>query len=238
MTNTTNSNKNFIDFSKNNYHKHWSYSNFFRYLYTAEQIIKHNGQTIIELGASNSPIKNILKRNFNYTFKSFDRSDITLDLDKTVKVVDITKGLNVLDESVDVVILEEVLEHIDISKHDFVLKEINRVLKINGILLFSTPTPNKSYEEKCWPNDHDFEYDYNSITSLLNKYFLIEQDMVWSHNIKEYNKLVSTDSLSSNVYTKLRGKMPDGFIQAIISLLAKGDTGRQIILTAIKKNKI
>lgn len=234
--NTTNSNVDFVDFSKNNYEKHWSYSNFFRYLYTAEQIVKNKSKIIIEFGASNSPIKNILDDNFNYRYDSYKRSDVTNEVDKSIEILDITKELSIESNSVDVVILEEVLEHIEKENHGFVLSQIKRILKKNGILLFSTPTPIKEYEEKCWPEDHDFEYDYNSIIELISKYFLVEHDMVWSHNAREYNKLISNNKLISTIYSKLSNKMPSGFIQAIVSLLADGETGRQIILTATKKN--
>lgn len=56
------------------------------------------------------------------------------------KVVDVNEGLPFKDEFFDVVLLIDVIEHIE--NHLDVLKETSRVLKVGGKMIISVPTPN------------------------------------------------------------------------------------------------
>lgn len=51
-------------------------------------------------------------------------------------------NIPILDSTADVVILFDVIEHVSKNKELVVLKEISRILKRDGILLFSTPNAN------------------------------------------------------------------------------------------------
>jgi SAM-dependent methyltransferase len=60
----------------------------------------------------------------------------------SLQVLDITKNKLVFkDNYFDVITMLAVFEHIDASKMNFVLSEIKRVLKPNGILIMTTPPP-------------------------------------------------------------------------------------------------
>lgn len=88
-------------------------------------------QIMLDFGCGSQPYKNlILENNFKYIgadLHFIENIDIVINEDGI---------LNLADESVDVVLSSQVLEHIyDYNKY---LKECNRVLKPNGYLILST----------------------------------------------------------------------------------------------------
>lgn len=74
------------------------------------------------------------------------------------------------DDSVDVVISFETLEHHD--KHEEMFKEIKRVLKKDGILIMSTPEKRFYSDEKNYKNPfHVKELYLNEFKALVGSYF-------------------------------------------------------------------
>ena len=83
----------------------------------------------------------------------------------------------------DNVVCVETLEHVDPLKLDSALKNINRVLKENGIFIFSTPNNNLLWKifwlfwnksiGKMWKETHETEFNSKEWISLLKKYFKI-----------------------------------------------------------------
>lgn len=81
--------------------------------------------------------------------------------DMTVK-----KDLPFPDNYFDIVISFEFFEHIQPVFLPGILKEMRRVLKVNGDALFSTPNSNGS--NRILPKDHIYEYSYEEVLSMLN----------------------------------------------------------------------
>jgi len=94
---------------------------------------------------------------------------INLDIAKEVEpdlVLDIEKGLPFKDNAFDIVYSSMVLEHIKACRFKFVLEEIHRVTKPNGILHFNLPFDNISNRmdidhHRCfsWKSFHHNEYN-------------------------------------------------------------------------------
>jgi len=138
---TTNANFNFQDFSKCDYTLHWSWSNFFRNIAVCNSINQlQAGSKILEIGAANSPIEEMMRTNFK-RFLQFTKTDINGMYKDTHDIFDIEKEglIRYKDESFDCVILTEVLEHFEPKNASFVLNEIHSVLGPDGILLLTTP---------------------------------------------------------------------------------------------------
>lgn len=73
----------------------------------------------------------------------------------------------------DFVICFEFLEHVQPRFAPPILKEVARVLNVNGLALFSTPNSNGSNEKL--PHDHIYEYSYEELLQMFqNAGFLVE----------------------------------------------------------------
>lgn len=75
-------------------------------------------------------------------------------------------NISLFDSTADVVILFDVIEHVPKNKELAVMKEVNRILKKGGVLLFSTPNFN------LWSNLFDiawyFGHRHYKVETILN----------------------------------------------------------------------
>ena len=94
---------------------------------------------------------------------------------------DITKGLGFPDNHFNKVLFTEVIEHLPKGTEVSVLKEINRVLKKGGVLVFSTPNDNpvsKASDPAWWINGHKHYRIEDITTFLVESGFRIENKFV------------------------------------------------------------
>lgn len=226
----TNANSDFQDFSKCDYSLHWSWSNFFRHIAVCNSMLDLPlAANVLEIGAADSPIENMLRDNFNRALV-FTKTDLNEKYKDQMTIFDIEKeGLQrYLNESFDCIILTEVLEHFDPSNAPFILNEIHRCLKPSGKLLLTTPTPQKPKEQLVWPLDHDFEYSIDELCNLVKQAkFKINKLVPWSMHKKDYDEIFS-ESVNSC--------FPRGFIRAVCSTSAPINKSRQVFLELIKEN--
>ncbi len=77
-------------------------------------------------------------------------------------------------DSFDMAIALEVIEHLDeIEQHQF-LRELSRVVRPGGGIILSTPEQSLWHKMGLVQHDHKRELTKNEFTSLLSKYFTIE----------------------------------------------------------------
>jgi GT2 family glycosyltransferase/ubiquinone/menaquinone biosynthesis C-methylase UbiE len=80
------------------------------------------------------------------------------------------EAIPILDDSIDVVISFETIEHHD--KHEEMMQEIKRVLKPGGLLIISSPNRLKYSDEPNYSNPfHVKELYYDELADLLSQYF-------------------------------------------------------------------
>ena len=114
---------------------------------------------------------------------------------------------------------------------------IRDVLKPEGLMLFTTPTPpwNGYYEDRVWPLDHEIEYGHYEVSDIINKHFKIVKEIGWSLEEREYNRLLERDRFLGEVYLKLRGAFPESYIRAIVACLSDIDENRQVFFVCKKR---
>lgn len=95
-----------------------------------ELLDKEDGGSLLDVGASSLPIKNIIS-------KKWDVTDLDLWGDKDCIIADINNGLPFENESFDAVHAGELIEHV-IYPPTF-LMEVRRILKPDGVLVLTTP---------------------------------------------------------------------------------------------------
>lgn len=79
-------------------------------------------------------------------------------------------------ESVDVVYFIETIEHNDFEERDLIIKEFNRILKVGGLVVVTTPRK-RSYNP--FPSgSHFIEYEYEEVIDVFNK---LGFEFVWGN---------------------------------------------------------
>jgi hypothetical protein len=254
--NVNNSNSEFQNFSECDLTKHWSYSNYNRNLMMAN-IIKDLADKrrynlpnmILEIGAGDSPLEYMSVANFNTYCTEWIKIDGDAKRykdDASIKLFDIESKdfynfIQTLRCKPNVVVMSEVIEHMS-SKESAkkVIENLYHVMEEESYLLLTTPTPplDGIYEERVWPDDHEFEFTYDEIYDILNIYFKIEKKIGWSLEEREYNDLLKNDEFIGKTYLNLKGLMPEGYIRSLISLLAYPEMNRQVLLVCRKRRVI
>ncbi len=126
-------------------------------------ICAKRGATLISLDISDTNIRNA---------KNMAKSEKITDV--TFKVHDANKTLPFHSNYFDKVLMFDILEHL--HRRDFALKEVKRVLKVNGLLLLVTDNPETKWKHMqksaglfyFADKDHKYEYPLTEITGLLS----------------------------------------------------------------------
>lgn len=128
-----------------------------------------------------------------------------------------TSNIPILDNSIDVVISFETLEHHD--EHDEMMEEVKRVLRPHGILLISTPDRYFYSELKNYNNQfHVKELYEKEFTDLIARYF--KSQILYSQRYINGSSVIleKTNSVKFDFYTgdfsnlKLISPSPDYLI--------------------------
>ncbi len=115
-------------------------------------------ETVADIGAGKAPYKKFISCKKYIGVDVEDRGGVP-----DVLIEDINLGLSLANESVDLVLCTEVLEHV--KKPAFVLKELHRILKKDGMLVLTTPM--------VWPV-HEAPNDYFRYTNFGLEYLAKE----------------------------------------------------------------
>lgn len=125
---------------------------------------------IVDLGCGKGFV---VKRLRKIGFRNISYCDVQDKFDKKVKVMDFNKGISYQSNSFDIAIATEVIEHLE-NKYLF-FREIKRILKPNGILIFSSPNIRNVPNRIMYLLTGKFiEFNKNIMPEHINPFFLWE----------------------------------------------------------------
>lgn len=161
------------------------------------------GGDLLDIGCGSKPYKELFNHCKSYV-------GLEIEANKNLNDIDFTydgKTFPFEDEKFDSAICSEVLEHV--FEPEIFLKEVNRVLKKDGKVIFTLPF--------FW-DEHEQPYDFARYTSFGLKYILEKQNF----EILEQNKIGNNLSIISQMincylYKKLYTK--NNFLLKLISSL-------------------
>jgi predicted SAM-dependent methyltransferase len=141
---------------------------------------------------------------------------------------DVTQGLSLDDDSVDVCVCSEVLEHIDEEKYPVVLKNIHRVLKQGGRFVVGFPINTRERQF----HDPEKEKGMGHVNFPVYEDF-IELARSVGFNVRVYDSSYSVKSSwritkenrNTEVYTKIRDRLGAPVARAIMMTLDDNQTG-------------
>jgi len=136
---------------------------------------------------------------------------------------DVTLGLPIKDNSIDIVTCNFLLEHLPKDKSFFVFKELIRVCKPKGKILITMP-----FRQKGEPNGevkHIYEWTPQDIEEQIAKYSNIRLLETYLANVRVNDILKSP---YASIYKQLKGKVHPVFVRAALAPLVK--TGRDVFL--------
>lgn len=142
---------------------------------------------------------------------------------------DVTLGLKVKDNSIDLVTCNFLLEHLPKDKSFFVFSELIRVCKPNGQILITMP-----FRKKGEPNEekkHIYEWTREDIKEQIAQYRNIQLTQTYLANVRIADILKSP---YHDIYKRLKNKIHPVFIRLVLAPLVT--EGRDIFLK-IKKDK-
>ena len=127
--------------------------------------VLHQGDHILDVGASNKTLGDKIKKKVPHvTYK-------TMDIDKAQEHD--YYSLDEIDDRFNIIILSEVIEHLEFNDGIIMLKKLLGLLKREGRIILSTP--NLFHPNRYWDSDHKTPYRYDEISgALLSVGFRIE----------------------------------------------------------------
>lgn len=147
---------------------------------------------VVDVGCADAPLAQVLYTNrYRPEYYGIDIRTNMLEKANSRKYhkeldffnMDITRSkIPLNDNFADIVVCFEVIEHIQTKNLDFVLQEIQRIIKNDGTILLSTP----NYDFKHQAKNHIHEYTEQELAGFLCKYFTI---------IKKYGTFASQSDL-------------------------------------------
>jgi ubiquinone/menaquinone biosynthesis C-methylase UbiE len=153
----------------------------------ANHVKKHS--TVLDVGCGEQPLRTIIERRGGV----YVGVDIEQNSSGSLSLVASATNLPVHDESYDVIICSEVLEHVHMPGQ--VLRELARVVKPAGHLIITTPFAYPLHEEP---------YDYNRLTNHQMQLYARENGLEIVVLEMTGNEIEVMATVWSNIFTRTR----------------------------------
>lgn len=180
------------EFSRYCYPDRWA-----SYYYQLREIIEQKPSSVLEIGTGDGVLKQYLLNNTSITYQNLDIAE-----DLNPDIVGSVENIPLPDNSADVVVAYEILEHLPYDKFEKAVSELRRVS--NGVVIISLPHfgPTVKFSFKIpflpevriafkipFPKQHIFNgehyweigkegYPVRKIHSILKKYFTIQKEFI------------------------------------------------------------
>lgn len=205
---------NFLDELAKGVERNITFAHFFRFSYvrhfTRGGRFNNCNKTILDLGCGKASLRKIMYHNsINMKYIGIDISKSPLEEALNLKSkepaiylnYDLNNGIPLVDNSADVIVCFEIIEHIGKNKGINLLKECYRVLKKDGVLFLSTP--NTKYAENIYTKDHVYEWSDEEIEKELKKLnFIIKMKRGCSIKTKHLKSMLEKDLEMKNLYDR------------------------------------
>ncbi len=185
-------NKDKYEFSKYCYPDRWA-----SYYYQLREIVKQKPSSVLEIGIGDGVLKQYLLNNTDIKYQNLDIAE-----DLNHDIVGNVENIPIMNNSVDVVVAYEILEHLPFEKFEKAVSELKRVSK--RVVIISLPhfgppikfliklpfLPEIRFAFKIpFPQKHIFNgehyweigkkgYSVRKIRSVLKKYFTIQREFI------------------------------------------------------------
>jgi SAM-dependent methyltransferase len=176
---------------------------------------------LLDIGCGNKPYKNLFKH-----CKSYIGLEVESDTGKNLADVTYDGHTFPFKESTfDSAICSEVLEHV--FEPNLFLKQINKVLKKNGLVIFTLPF--------FW-DEHEQPYDYARYTSFGLKYILEKENFEILEQVKIGNNLSIISQLINCYFYKKLYENRNFLIKSIALIIFSFSNLIGLILSIFPKN--
>ena len=176
---------------------------------------------LLDIGCGIKPYKNLFRHCESYVGVDIEKENVQNLADFTYD----GKTFPFEDETFDSAICSEVLEHV--FEPNFFLKQINRVVKKNGFIIFSVP---------FLFGEHEQPYDYARYTSFGLKHILKEENFEILSQVKLGNNLSTLSQLLNHYFYNKLYKNKNFFFRGISIFIFSFVNLVGIILSIFPKN--
>ena len=121
-------------------------------------------------------------------------------------------------EKYDVILLQEILEHVTEETGKSLLKEAKEILSDRGFIIVSSPNPKKSQgQEFVWPENHIQEFTLDEMKAMIQEAgFSIKRVNGWLGKAKYFKKLLDKETL--DLYNNVKD-VSQGLAASIIAFM-------------------
>lgn len=121
-------------------------------------------------------------------------------------------------EKYDVILLQEILEHVPAETSIKLIQEAKELLTDRGFIVISSPNPKKSEGQTfVWPENHIQEFSLNEMTTIIqNSNLYIRRVNGWLGKANYFKSRLNSEALS--LYSEAK-KISTGFGTSLISFL-------------------
>lgn len=146
-------------------------------------------------------------------------------LPNSIRKTSPSQSLNQNIEQFNIIILAEVLEHVEGELKDFI-QILYDLLRFRGELFVTTPNPRKSIGELLvWPDDHKIEYTKDEVLSFFSNSYDYRYQFELKESFPWWTKKIVNDARigETNEFKKLSETLPVPLAQYLTSLLLEKD---------------
>lgn len=172
---------------------------------TLNEISKIKFSSLLDVGCGEGRLLNLLSKKFpNRNFKGIDLSEPSILLAKGLNygkpnLLFELEDVNKVTETFDVVVLNEVLEHIPDDSYSSFCDSIKKIIKKNGYLVITVPTKITPVQDK-----HFRHYDINMIEEKFSDFSKLKQKYIFKNSyLGKIIKGISHRSLIPKSFEKI-----------------------------------